>query len=103
MARTRYESELKRCISEIVIAELSDPGIGWITINDVAITPDHRIARVFISVFGDEEASLAALERASGFIRSSLARKLPWRHMPKLEFEIYREELDREQGIGEYG
>ncbi len=96
MARTRYESELKRCVSEIILCDLSDPGVGWVTVNDVQISSDHRLARVFISVLGDEEKSLTSLERASGFIRSSLAKKLPWRHIPKLVFELYREEMYRE-------
>ncbi len=96
MVQNRYESELKRCISEIVLSDLSDPALGWVTINDVRLSSDYRTARVFISVFGNEESSLMALGRASGFIRSLLAKKLPWRHMPKLKFEIYREELDCE-------
>ncbi len=102
MVQGRYESELKRCISEIVLTELSDPAIGWVTINDVRLSSDYRIARVFVSVLDDEQVSLMALERASGFIRSLLAKRLPWRRMPKIKFELYKEELDREQGIDRY-
>ncbi len=95
----RYESELKRCISEIVISEVGDPEIGWITVQSVKLSPDYRKAVVLISVLGEAEVSLRALRRASGFIRSSLARKLPWRSVPKLEFQLELEGMIDEQGL----
>ena len=54
---------------------------------------------VLISVLGEAEVSLRALRRASGFIRSSLARKLPWRSVPKLEFQLELEGMIDEQGL----
>ena len=92
MVKNRYEAELKRCISEIVISELSDPRVGWVTIADVQLSKDWRQARVLVCVVGDEQASMEALQGASGFIRSSLSKRLPWRHVPKLRFELYRQE-----------
>ena len=92
MSKAKYESELKRCIADIIISQVSDARLGWITVNEVALSSDYRKARVFISIFGDEELSLMILNNASGFIRHSLSKQLPWRRVPEISFDLYKQE-----------
>ncbi len=86
MVHQRYESELKRCISEIIIAKMQDPRVEWVTVSRVRLSKDYRLAQVFVSVIEDDIGVIDVLDSASGFIRSQLARTLPWRRIPKIEF-----------------
>jgi ribosome-binding factor A len=80
-------------ISELLQKRLRDPRLAHVTVTDVEITADLKLATVFISVMGDREAEKAALlgmERASGFIRRELAVSLEMRLTPSLRFELDR-------------
>ena len=78
-------------ISELLHKQLRDPRLAQVTITGVEITPDLKLATVFISVLGESEACEAALqgmERASGFIRHELATSLGMRCTPLLRFAL---------------
>jgi ribosome-binding factor A len=80
---------LREEISRIIGRGLKDPRIGMVSITDVEVTPDLRRARVFVSVFGDDDearATLEVLERATGFVRREIGRHLRLRYVPDLEF-----------------
>ncbi|MGB3340068.1 MAG: 30S ribosome-binding factor RbfA [bacterium] len=86
--RDRVASVLVREISDIVIREMRDPKLGFITITSVDLSPDLKSAKVYFSCLGDKSESLQTLTRAKGFIRSSLAHRIRLRTVPELEFEI---------------
>jgi ribosome-binding factor A len=89
----RVEELLKQEIARIVGEEVKDPRIGFATVMDVAVSPDLRHARVFVSVLGTEEekaATLSALRRASGFIRTRVGDEVTLKYLPELRFEIDR-------------
>jgi len=80
---------LREEISRIIHQEMRDPRLGFVTLTEVEVTPDLRLARIFVSVYGDQaerDASLEALAHASGFIRSELAKGWTLRYLPELEF-----------------
>jgi len=75
--------ELARVLRE----EVRDPRVGFITLTDVQLSPDLRSARVFVSTLDqDEQTTLDALERATPFIRRTLARSADLRFTPNLHF-----------------
>jgi ribosome-binding factor A len=90
--RTRRVGELIQAeLSEIILRELKDPRIGFVTITGVDVTPDLRHADVFISVLGskrDRDASLAALQNSAGFLRKELASRIEMKYFPDLKFKI---------------
>ncbi|HOJ23026.1 MAG TPA: 30S ribosome-binding factor RbfA [Armatimonadota bacterium] len=92
--RQRRVAELiKEEVSQILQHEVSDPRIGFATVTDVEVTADLREARVFISVLGDPEQaqeSIAALQRAAGYIRRLLGRRVDLRVIPELTFALDR-------------
>ncbi len=76
-------------ISEILLKELKDPRIGFVTITKVAVTDDLRQARVYYSVFGGEEEkedSFQGLESATGYIKRELGRRMRLKYMPEITF-----------------
>lgn len=70
-----------------------DPRVQAITITGVDLTPDRRIARVYVACYSGEEAlqeGLKGLESAKGYLRRELSRLLHWRFTPELEFRVDR-------------
>lgn len=68
-----------------------DPGIGFITLTRVTVTPDLQLARVFYTSLGDEKArkeTARALDRAMPFMRRQLGQRLRLRRVPELEFRF---------------
>ncbi len=80
--------EIQRILGEILQYELKDPRVGFATVVGVEVTADLQIARVRISVMGTPEErreTMAALERAKGFLRRRLAEELNYlRFIPEL-------------------
>lgn len=89
--RRRVGDQLRVEIADLVLREIKDPKLGFVTITEVRMSPDLQSARVFFSVLGGEEAeseSLEALRRATGFLRSCIGRRMRLRHVPRLVFDV---------------
>lgn len=82
---------LKVEISDIMLREMKDPRLGFVTITDVEVTKDLRHATVYISVLGEEkdkETSLAVLQRAAGYIRGEFGRRVHMKVIPEISFRM---------------
>ena len=85
----RVADQIQRELSAILRDELKDPRVGLITLSGVEMSPDLAHARVFFTALGDEkerDETLAGLERAAGFLRTQLGRRLALRLTPELQF-----------------
>ena len=97
--KTRAEKvaqELQRELATILRDELKDPRIGFVTITRIHITDDLGRARVWFSCLGNtaqRAASLAGLQRASGFVRKLIAERMALRLVPEIIFQ-YDDSLD---------
>jgi ribosome-binding factor A len=86
----RLAEELKTEISAIIAREVRDPRVGFATVTEVKVSPDLRYAKVFVSVFGspeEKQETLAALDRASAFIRRQVGARIRLRYTPEIGFE----------------
>ena len=69
--------------------EVHDPGVGFVTLTRVHVTPDLQSARVFYTSLGDEgqrRGTSRALERAAPFLRRQIGSRLRLRRVPELKF-----------------
>lgn len=86
---SRISEEMKRELSESIRA-LKDPRLPLMTsVVAVDVTRDLRYAKVYVSVYGDEEAkrgAMAALKSAAGFLRREMAQNVVLRRAPELIF-----------------
>lgn len=86
----RINHLLRETISELLRHQVKDPQLGgFITVTEVATSPDLSYARVFVSILGDEAEKKRTLERlnsASGFFRKELGGQLRLHHIPDLSF-----------------
>ena len=88
---TRVAERIREEVSLILQNRVKDPGLGGVTVTDVVVTNDLKIARVHYSVLGgDEERLLAgdALRRSRGYIRRELGRVLQMRYSPDINFHL---------------
>lgn len=87
----RLEGIIRKNITEIIQYGVKDPNVGFVTITEVRVSNDHSYATVYCSFLGKSErmvAGLKALNRAKGFIRSELSKRLDVRRTPELNFVI---------------
>ncbi len=78
-------------LADLLLRDLKDPRLHLVTISHVDMSPDLRNARVYISRMGSAEEQADALvgfERAAGFVRRQLGKRLKLRHSPKLDFVL---------------
>lgn len=84
----RLSGEMKRVISDIIRTEVKDPRISELmSVTDVYVTDDLKYAKVYISVYGDSQPTLDALQSAKGFIRREVGKNIKMRITPELIFE----------------
>ena len=81
-------------ISSILMTEVKDEDIKFVTITGVDITNDLSFAKVYFTVLDEskKETTLEALNGASHFIRGKLSERIEIRHTPELKF-LYDESI----------
>ena len=88
----RVGDQIRQEISELLArGAVRDPGIGFITLTHVRVSPDLQLARVFYTSLGDDKArreTAKALERATPFLRRHIGGRLRLRRVPELEFRF---------------
>lgn len=84
----RMAEQIRRDLAEIVRDELKDPRMGFLSFTAVKLNRDLSNAIVYCSVMeGDKQVeTLDTLNRAAGFLRSSLAARIRARTVPILKF-----------------
>lgn len=94
---SRIGDQLRAEISDLIAREVHDPGIGFMTITHVKVTPDLQVARVYYTTLGDDRArrdSARALARATPFLRRQLGSRLRLKRVPQLDF-FFDESIER--------
>lgn len=82
---------IRQILSEMLIRDLNDPRLEFVTITGVTVSSDLRCATVHFSAMGNpqrEQESLHGLERAAGYMKKKLGKELRLRYMPDLQFRI---------------
>lgn len=83
----RVRAQLKEVLAAEV-ERLRDPGLGFVTITDVTLTPDLRHAKAYYTVYGEaveRASSRDALQRATKHLRAAVANQVRLRYAPTLE------------------
>jgi ribosome-binding factor A len=85
----RVADQVRSEIALMLSREVHDPGIGFVTITRVQLSPDLQQARVRYTTLGDDQArahTAKALQRAAPFLRRQLGRRLRLRRAPEITF-----------------
>jgi ribosome-binding factor A len=87
----RVADQIRGELALLLAREVHDPGVGFVTITRVQVTPDLQQARVFYTALGDEKAQAAserALSRATPFLRRQIGSRLHLKRTPELHFMV---------------
>ena len=85
----RVADQIRAELAQLLAREVHDPGIGFVTLTRVQVSPDLQAARVYFTVLGDEPSrrrSAKALERATPFLRRRIGARLRLKRTPELRF-----------------
>jgi len=87
----RVADQIQRILAQLIQTEVADPRVGLVNINDVEVSRDYAVARVYVTFVNREskqecQDSLSALNNAAGFLRVQLAKSLNARTTPRLQF-----------------
>jgi len=93
MEPSRRAQKLAEIVREVVavaiLRELKDPRIRNVTVTYVEVSGDLRLAKVHVSVMGNEtqqQLTLRGLQNAAGFLQSKIRERADTRYIPKLTF-----------------
>jgi len=87
----QLEKSLKKVINDIIYRKINDPRINFLTITKIQASSDLKHAKIYISIYGDEDHNkkcLEGLKSATKFIRGEIGRQLKVRFVPEIEFKM---------------
>ena len=97
----RVADQIRAEVTTIIARELHDPGVGFVTITRVQVSPDLQHARVFYTSLGDAAArknTARALDRAAGFMRHQIGKRLRLRRAPEVTF-VFDESIGHQDRV----
>jgi ribosome-binding factor A len=86
----RVADQIRMEVADILMRKIKDPRVRSVTVTDVELTADLRIAYVFVTTMEKDQAErdiFAGLSKASGFVRAELGRRLTLRYLPEVIFK----------------
>jgi len=103
-ARTdRIADVIQRTLANVILQEIGDPRVGMVNINDVTVTRDLSVAKVYVTFVGEKDEKMCVestkvLNNAAGYLRNFIAKELNTRIAPRLQF-IYDQSVIRGQAL----
>ena len=87
----KIQELIKQEVSQIILQELKDPRIGFVTVTQVDLTGDLSSAKIYVSLMGSEQQvkdCWAGLQSSLGFVRREIGKRIRLRFTPELSFVI---------------
>ncbi|MDD1628040.1 MAG: 30S ribosome-binding factor RbfA [Methylococcaceae bacterium] len=100
----RVSSQMQKELSFILLRDIDDSRLGFVTINEVVVTKDLAVAKVYVTVLNVDEqgkrANVKLLNEMSPVIRHQLAKRMRLRHISELRF-YYDDSFDTGMRVAE--
>ncbi len=87
----KVQELMKQEVSKMLLRDIKDPRIGFVTVTQVELTGDLREAKIYVSIMGSEqqiEDSWQGLQSALGFIRREIGKRIRLRFTPSISFAL---------------
>ena len=89
--KQKLEAQIKKLVGTLIVTEIKDPRIGFVTVTHVDLSKDYAYADVHVSVLGDDndkKITLQGLQSARGFIQYKVGKALRIRTIPEIRFHL---------------
>jgi ribosome-binding factor A len=100
----RVSSQMQKELSLVLQRDIDDSRLGFITINEVVVTKDLAVAKVYVTVLNVDEqgkkANVKLLNELAPVIRHQLAKRMRLRHISELRFH-YDDSFDTGMRVSE--
>ncbi|SEJ10285.1 ribosome-binding factor A [Propionispira arboris] len=87
----KVQELVKQEVSQIILQELKDPRIGFVTVTQVDVTGDLRSTKIYVSIMGSDEQIKACwdgLQSSIGYIRREIGKRIRLRCTPEVTFQL---------------
>ena len=87
----KLQELMKQEVSKMLLRDIKDPRVGFVTVTQVELTGDLREAKIYVSIMGSEqqiEDSWQGLQSALGFIRREIGKRIRLRFTPSISFAL---------------
>ena len=87
--KEKLEELIRRVVSELIMKDIKDPRIGFVTITGVDLSKDFSVAKIGISIIGtprDLRKTLEGLNSAIGYIQHKVGKSIRIKSIPRIEF-----------------
>ena len=85
----KLQELIKQEVGKMLLYDIKDPRIGFVTVTEVEMTGDLREAKIFVSIMGNDEQikdTMDGLKSALGFIRREIGKRIRLRFTPEISF-----------------
>ena len=85
----KLQELIKQEVSKMLLYDIKDPRIGFVTVTEVEMTGDLREATIYVSIMGNDEQikdSMEGLQSALGFVRREIGKRIRLRFTPEISF-----------------
>jgi ribosome-binding factor A len=82
---------IREVVSMAILTDLRDPRIEGVTVTYVEVSPDMRLAKVHVSIMGDEaqqKLCLHGLRSSAGYLQNKISERIDTRYTPRIRFEL---------------
>ena len=82
---------IREVVSMAILTDLKDPRVSDVTVTFVEVSADMRLAKVHVSVMGDDTKQnlcLRGLQNSAGYLQSKVGKRIDTRYTPKIEFKL---------------
>jgi ribosome-binding factor A len=82
---------IREVVSMAILTDLRDPRIEGVTVTYVEVSPDMRLAKVHVSIMGDEAQQnlcLHGLRSSAGYLQNKISERIDTRYTPRIRFEL---------------
>ena len=87
----RIAESIREVISSILLQEINDPRIQFVSVMRVEVSADLQHAKIFVSIIGSDDKKQEAfkgLKSAEGFIQRKLGKRIRLRYTPEISFKM---------------
>ncbi len=93
----RVSSQIQKELAFILQRGIKDPRLGFVTVNEVLVTKDLSVAKVYVTLLNADksviESNIAILNEASSYLRGEVSKRMKMRSVPELRF-YYDDSMD---------
>lgn len=101
--KLKLEEQIRRIVSDLILKEIKDPRIGFVTVTKAELNKDMTHVKIGISVLGnphDIRKSLEGLRSSEGFVQSKLGKALQIRMTPHIKFVLDSSVVEAVEMVG---